>query len=907
MRSVVSGVSAKPPPIESALSLPNGARFYKCALQVNPFGYLLRNHKPLPTPDEATYNSQLVARLKAENVEIVAVADHYRIGSSKGLMAAIADAGITVFAGFEAVTKDGVHFVCLLDPVTSSKVGLAEACARAQAKINDCGIHTETEVSPIGKYDSAEFLSECRAWGAIAFAAHAADGGGMLRVLKGLPRAAVWTDENLLACSIASSISALPADVRPIVENQDSAHKRNRPLAVLNAQDVNSPSEVSSPGATCWIKMSGISLEGLRQAFLDPGSRIRLATDLMPENHTEFVAVAWQGGFLDGQAIHFNENLNVLVGGRGSGKSTVVESVRYVLGKEPLGEDATKIHEGIVSNVLRSGTKVSLRTRSYTPDLREYVIERVVPDPPVVRDINGTRLALAPSDVVPSAEVYGQHEIAEITKDSSQVALLLERLRSPSGRDESARESTHRDLVQSRTRILALSQELSELDENLAQLPRLQEKLKRFQEAGIEARLKEAGLLTREDALLRAAEEKVRSLRRPVTELAQALPVDASFLEDSKLRDLPNVSLLKSVRGELELLGGRLSALSAELGRTLDASEATLGEFRAKWKAERERMKAAYDAVLRELQESHIDGQEFLDLKGRIEALLPVTQRRADVVRDLEQLATRRQALLADWDRFRTDDFRSLTEASGRVAQELARKVKVEVGFSGNREPLLSLLRERVSGRLSEALDILAKLDALSVQEFTQTLKAGADSLVKKYGMSLAQAERLAGASSELLLELEELQLPHTVNLFLNVSDPRSGPTWKRLDDLSTGQKATAVLLLLLLESRAPLVVDQPEDDLDNRFISDSVVPKIREEKRRRQFLFTTHNANIPVLGDSELIVGLTAAGDAATGAVTINQAHMGSIDSVPIQRLVEELLEGGEEAFEMRRLKYGF
>jgi hypothetical protein len=127
------------------------------------------------------------------------------------------------------------------------------------------------------------------------------------------------------------------------------------------------------------------------------------------------------------------------------------------------------------------------------------------------------------------------------------------------------------------------------------------------------------------------------------------------------------------------------------------------------------------------------------------------------------------------------------------------------------------------------------------------------------------------------------------------------------LEALSTGQKATAVLLLLLLESKAPLVVDQPEDDLDNRFITEGVVPKMREEKRRRQFIFATHNANIPVLGDAELIVGLSASGEGGQGRAEIADKHLGSIDARPVRELVEEVLEGGREAFEMRRLKYGF
>ena len=117
------------------------------------------------------------------------------------------------------------------------------------------------------------------------------------------------------------------------------------------------------------------------------------------------------------------------------------------------------------------------------------------------------------------------------------------------------------------------------------------------------------------------------------------------------------------------------------------------------------------------------------------------------------------------------------------------------------------------------------------------------------------------------------------------------------------------MLLLLLLESDAPLIVDQPEDDLDNRFITEGVVPKMREEKRRRQFVFSSHNANIPVLGDAELILGMTASGsgEIEEGRARIAPEHMGSIDAKPVRDLVGQILEGGKEAFETRRLKYGF
>ena len=156
-------------------------------------------------------------------------------------------------------------------------------------------------------------------------------------------------------------------------------------------------------------------------------------------------------------------------------------------------------------------------------------------------------------------------------------------------------------------------------------------------------------------------------------------------------------------------------------------------------------------------------------------------------------------------------------------------------------------------------------------------------------------------------MKIEELELPPTTAIRLNTAPANEPPLWQALKDLSKGQKATAVLLLLLLESDAPLLVDQPEDDLDNRFITDGVVPRMRDEKRRRQFVFSTHNANVPVIGDAELILGLAAAGEAEEGKARIRPEHMGSIDTPSVRVLVEEILEGGKDAFERRRRKYGF
>ena len=101
--------------------------------------------------------------------------------------------------------------------------------------------------------------------------------------------------------------------------------------------------------------------------------------------------------------------------------------MRYVLGLDPIGEEARKAYEGIVRQVLKSGTKISLRVRSYRPAKREYLIERTIPNPPVVRDENGQLSNLLPQDILPRVEVYGQHEISELTKSREKLTRLLER------------------------------------------------------------------------------------------------------------------------------------------------------------------------------------------------------------------------------------------------------------------------------------------------------------------------------------------------------------------------------------------------------------------------------------------------------------------------------------------------
>lgn len=245
-----------PEPIPQALTRPGGARFYRCAFQVNPFDYFARHGQTPPATDEATYNEAIVRACLDERVEVIAVTDHYRVKTAVGLSKAARDAGIIVFPGFEAVTKDGVHFLCLFEQ--------SKTAAELERILGDCGIHDDTELSPVGKYTAEEFLDSAQSWAGMCIAAHVGGKGGLLKVLSGPGRISAWTSAALTACCLPGPVSDAPQDMRQILQNKNTHYRRTQPVAVINAGDVGSVADLQKPGASCWVKMSEVSVEGLR-------------------------------------------------------------------------------------------------------------------------------------------------------------------------------------------------------------------------------------------------------------------------------------------------------------------------------------------------------------------------------------------------------------------------------------------------------------------------------------------------------------------------------------------------------------------------------------------------------------------------------------------------------------------
>ncbi len=887
-----------------------GARFYKCALQVNPAGYAA-NYRGQSSgtgeEDDLEHAQAIIDKAVELGIEVLAVTDHNSVASLPCFRSAAHGHQIRIFPGFELASSEGVHVLCIYSP--ESSLDRLERC------LGEFGIR-ESKPSPELSYlsDKAliDLLELVHKQGGVAIAAHCTNDGGLFKVLQGQARIRAWKSEYLLAIQIPGSIDDLPQDIRQIVENRNGDYRRDQApearlaVAVLNAKDVVEPSDLEHASSHCLIKMNEASVDGLRQAFLDPGSRVRV-NDSEPQQHMEITSLKWEGGFLDGVELQLNPNLNALIGGRGTGKSTIVESIRSVLGLTPLGEESLKVHKGFLRHVLCNGTKISLRVRVHRPSRCEYLIEQILPNPPLVRNNAGDFLHVAPSDVLPKVEVYGQHEISELARIPEQRTRLLDRFIELDEDRAGQSQSLSTSLAKNRRSICDLRNEIRSAEDRLSSLPGLQETLKRFQKAGLEERLKEQSQLLREEQLFDSLSERIAPFKEAFASLEEETPLDLAFISDQALSDLPGREIIADLNAVLDDLNKELEQVVKRLGEALSRAESGAEQVRKRWAVRKQEVQASYEKILRQLQKSRVDGEDFMRLRRQIESLRPIQERLGSLKKLEEARFEERRKLLAEWEDTKASEYRHYASASTRVSRRLKDRVQVTVTQDGNREPLFEILRSEIGGRMSEAIESLGAVPNLSLPELVSACRSGAEKLREIYHITPSQADRLAKAEDEVLMQIEELQFSSTTEIRLNTSVSGEEAVWRRLEDLSTGQKATAILLLLLLESGASLVIDQPEDDLDNRFITDGIVPRIREAKQSRQFIFSTHNANLPVLGDAELIIGLSAIGEAATGAARVLPECMGSIDSPQVREIVEEILEGGREAFETRRRKYGF
>lgn len=884
-----------------------GARFYKCALQVNPYDYAGK-YQGQPGLTEGSYNEQILKQCTTNKIKVVGTADHGRVEQSETLRQTLAENGIAVFPGFEIASSEKIHMVCLYPEQTS--VGtLNQYLGRL---MGNNSVHLENNPVHPSSHSCEEIAVKMQEQEGFWYAAHMTGNNGLLRLdAGGSNYVHLWQKNDLvIAGQIPGAINDLPPKYKAIVENAEHGYKREKPIAVINAKDVAIPEDLSESSATCFVKMTEPTFSAFKNAFHDPDARIRL--DLSEQPYSFIKSIQWKGaGFWGNAELAFSENLNAIIGGRGTGKSTLIESIRYALDLLPHGDrDRLKVVEALQKNNLRS-SEIIMTVFSKAQQGQTYTISRRYGEPPVVRNEEGEISNLSPSQILPDIRVLGQNEILEIEKNKETRLDLVNCFLPKSDDLNKTMEDVRKRLVSNRKKIIEASADYEELDATVGNEATWKEQIKQFQKSGIENKLKNARLIEKEKIIQNSIRQQIDALERWLNEYPAVF--DLSFLDQDDMEQFPNKESIEAAARLLDVTRSRFDQIFKETQAIVKDMKGQYQSIEASWAEKRNAIQDALNQAIADLPDQFGKsgrelGSKYQEIHKNLAQIETYKKAHANKGLILDSLDSERRDLMEEYKKTAFERFETTNKAAADLNENLVGKLRVRVERKGNLSALQAFMQslEGIGKSKIEWLDHVSA-EELDLQQWAKWIgEKDGGAFTKAYkakGMTSGIVEKLLALNLDKRLELEEIELKEVVKIELNTShaDANQKEHYVPLENLSTGQKCTAILNLLLLDRDDPLIIDQPEDNLDNAFIAERIVYEVREHKTCRQFLFATHNANIPVLGDAELIAVLNYKEKKA------KIEHIGSIDKPEVSEQASNILEGGKAAFEMRKRKYGF
>lgn len=879
------------------------AEFWKCALQVNPWNYIQYRGTEHGLPEDE-YNRQLVRIALENHIKVIGYADHGCVDGLDALRTVMNEQGIIVFPGFEIASTEKVHFVCLFSEETSCK-----ELHRIMGKLDLLNPENGVCPSKLGGNELIRLVTT--ELNGFIYAAHCTEDSGLLKEKKGH----VWTDPNLRAAQIPGSLEDLKNaegnTYRLILQNKQPEYRRDRPVAIINAKDVAKPEDLADPRASCLIRMTRPSFDAFKASFSDPESRIRLNSERTEKYYSAIEKMTITGGYLDGLSVDFSRHLNTVIGGRGTGKSTLLECIRFAFDLIPLGTNAQKNYREIIGeNIGKVKARVELTVVSAALNGKRFIISRREGESPVVRDYETKEIStLRPIELIPNIEVYGQNEIYEIAQDSSRLRKLLGRfIGNTEDEANKKREEIHNKLKENSIKLIRARDAVADVEDSVSRLPGLNERLGVFKDLKLDDKLKTVPLIEIERNLLKRIDEEGRNLADAFSTVTDNLP-ETVFLSEAAIANLPHADIFREMRTSIENLKKNtqetITAWTNLYTRYTEQLSKQKGIAAERIAAHEEEFEKAFkDIPDYQGKTGKQIGIEYKTLVQKIEEIRPqekVLENKKAVVAELEK---ERKGLLEELGANKSETASALQRLVRKLNKAVVGKLHIEAKSESDRGVVIDhLLSCNMLGVGEARLKWIMDAEEFSTIGLAEIIRSGDKRLFaeKKWPVTPTVIDALMSIPFEKILELEEIDVDDTISIELNVSHTET-EEYRSLERLSTGQQCTAILHLLLLDNKDPLILDQPEDNLDNAFIADHIVEELRRGKLERQFIFATHNANIPVFGDAEWIGVLQSDEKQATLPIE----RQGAIDALVVRDLAANILEGGKTAFMQRKEKYG-
>ena len=637
-------------------------------------------------------------------------------------------------------------------------------------------------------------------------------------------------------------------------------------------------------GKACYLKLGELSFEAVKFALSDPAARV--ATEPLKHQASHIRSIHFDGGIFDGQTLHFSPELNTLIGIRGSGKSSVLEAVSYAL-DIPRGEKAQDIRykDELIRHTLGSGGKVTLMACDVYG--QEFMISRIYRETPNVYLGGKLQPGVSIRETVLRRPIYfGQKDLSS-TGEGFETDLVeklvgekLSVLRDEiEAQRQLVREAAERWLKLSNTAELKRDYEAQLTDANF--------RLKKFEEYGVADKLqKRLGFQQDTTALTRMkvrADNFILALGQLIAEHEDELRNVTSYVSKqnpeffttyySEFTNLvAKVDLLKQIEQEARVIAGRLKSKQ--------------GEFDVARKSLQEEFAQVERQLAQELKQTGMAAIQPDDFLAQQQRKTKAEQMLEALAKQGSQQTSIRNALFAEIDKLNElwlREFNTIKAELDRVnAGHTA--LQIEADFKGDRAAAIGFMQQLFRGSNIRETTLRSVLEDYA--DFGGLLRA-LPGVLSKAGSSPEVFEK---TFMQNLVEFITWQVPNRFVIRYR---------GKELKHHSLGQRASALLLYVLSQRQNDvIIIDQPEDDLDNQTIYDDVIKLVREMKPHAQFIFATHNANFPVLGDAEQVHACQYQDEKVA-------TQSGSIDARPVQDAIINIMEGGQEAFNRRKEVY--
>ncbi len=855
---------------------------------------------------------------------------------------------VTLFPGFEITAAGvgrGAHVLCLFNPREDRKK-LSSILSELGIQRSEVPAIQLKEKSDKNLKDILRIVQDDRNNG-IVIMPHATSNDGIFdnHKISKWQQQDQFTNPDLLAIEIPKPVSLMTDIFQKILnsgENCQPGWKRARPIATLMSSDNKklvacdehqNPAPNSIGYRYSWIKMSEPSIESLRQAFLDHESRIILPKDVTKDINPDkcskkaiIKSVSIKNvEFLANQEVHFSSDMNCIIGGRGSGKSTILEYMRIVLGKD----NSRDIDKGTEERIER----VRNTLKKETAEIKMcWISEDGVEDSIVwkngeliVQDCDMPDLETFFSNL--PIHFYSQQQISHLTESKAddgnvrQAQPLLELV------DRFAKIELDDLANQENT----LKRQIKDSFSNLSKVRQLEKDYRRFKQEyqelnrqwkarrEIEVDARQHQLLKAESRYLEKLEETLGKQCTNVITMARTIADSHIPFENEKA---PHAVWFSQFDTKVEVAQ---SLLVSNICNAVDQFKATVNELKTnnpEWGTIQNELDQA-DAKFKEACESKGLTMDDVGRLQEISRLRSAKQNEIDItnatIQQLKEAAGNTEQLMQQLYEIWRKQFQKREEATEK-ANKLAvlkggkRFIEVSVKYQQDYKHFQNLWQKfapddgrRRLGKQWESYgknlyDFFVNREGAKSpwQILEDFLSEGEKSVRLDLELNKEDMLQHIQNNSEQWEELRCSRVKDTIDMKLfRADDSIAGSIAK--GSLSDGQRNTAALALLLAQEGGPLIIDQPEDELDSNFVFWDLIPILRKVKLKRQLIMATHNANLPVNGDAELIYALE------TRSGKGEMLACGGLDQSPVTNAVLNIMEGSEEAFRRRREKYHF